>query len=179
MPNGDRSTLRLNIPDSVLVSDISRILEALNRSYNGVLSFETVVDSYTTRIDSFFEAFGRPEGGERPRWFPGILGFERPLDPRFIVGDLSILVLPEERLILEKAEFASPGFVEVLGSLNPLEVIRNYLQDRHRRRQDREYREEAERRRLNLENAILEIEAIRGRINLARELGATTISWLH
>jgi hypothetical protein len=174
MPNGERPTLRLDIIEEPLVSDFRGLLEALERLYNGVLTFETVIDAYTARTRSFYEAFGRPEGDQRPMWFPGIFGFERPLDPYFLTSrDLSTLVLPDDRLILRGAEFASPGFIEVLGSLNPLEVIRNYLQDRHRRRQDLEYREEAERRRLDLDNVILETEAIRGRIDLARELGAT------
>jgi hypothetical protein len=36
-----------------------------------------------------------------------------------------------------------------------LEVIREYLNDRHERRKDREYREEAEKRKLFLENELL------------------------
>jgi hypothetical protein len=62
-----------------------------------------------------------------------------------------------------------PGFWEFLGSLNPLEVIRQYLSDRHRRRQDREYREREEERQLGLENDLREIELLKERLGVARE----------
>ena len=73
--------------------------------------------------------------------------------------------------MLQRVQLTSPGFWEFLGTLSPLEVMRNALNDRHRRRQDREYREEAERRRLDLQNDYLETEVLRDRIALAREAG--------
>jgi hypothetical protein len=60
-----------------------------------------------------------------------------------------------------------------LGALNPLEVLRKYLSDRHERRKDGEYRETAERRKLDLENLVLENRVISERIGIARALGAT------
>lgn len=60
-----------------------------------------------------------------------------------------------------------------MGTLNPLEVIRKYLNDRHERRKDREYRESAERRRLALDNLSVETRVISERVRLAKELGAT------
>jgi hypothetical protein len=68
---------------------------------------------------------------------------------------------------------SSPGFWEFLGKLNPLEVIRQYLTDRHEQRKDREYREAAEKNKLNLENQLLENRVIRERIQMAKEMGAT------
>ena len=72
----------------------------------------------------------------------------------------------------------SPGFWEFLGALNPLQQIREYLNGRHKRRQDREYRETAEQERLRLENALIQRQVcekenavLRDRINLAKELG--------
>ncbi|MBV9512110.1 MAG: hypothetical protein JO303_17700 [Caulobacteraceae bacterium] len=78
-----------------------------------------------------------------------------------------------ERLILAAVDIASPGVWEFLGSLHPLEVLRRYLNDRHERRKDRDYRETAEQRRLHLENLKLEDGIIADRIRLAREMGAT------
>jgi hypothetical protein len=60
-----------------------------------------------------------------------------------------------------------------LGALNPLEVLRQYLSDRHERRKDREYRESAEQRRLALENLSLENKVLSERVKIAKELGAT------
>jgi len=56
---------------------------------------------------------------------------------------------------------------------NPLEVLRQYLSDRHERRKDRQYRESAEARRLFLENLHREKEVLASRIRIAKELGAT------
>jgi hypothetical protein len=67
----------------------------------------------------------------------------------------------------------SPGYWDFLGKLNPLEVTRQYLQDRHERRKDREYREAAEKRRLDLDNTLLENKVIKERIEIAKNLGAT------
>jgi DNA-directed RNA polymerase specialized sigma subunit len=47
------------------------------------------------------------------------------------------------------------------------------LNDRHTRRQDREYREDAERRRLALENLSRENQVLAERIRIAKEIGAT------
>ncbi len=58
-----------------------------------------------------------------------------------------------------------------ISSLNPLEVARKYLCDRHRRRQDRTYREREEERQLTLENELREIELIHRRLELARANG--------
>jgi hypothetical protein len=76
-------------------------------------------------------------------------------------------------LILRGVRLESPGFWDFVGKLNPLEVIRQYLNDRHERRKDRSYREAAEARKLDLENQLLENKVIRERIQIAQELGAT------
>ncbi len=62
---------------------------------------------------------------------------------------------PSARLTLERVRIESPGFWEFLASLNPLQQIREYLNDRHHRRQDREFREASEKQRLELENELI------------------------
>jgi hypothetical protein len=41
-------------------------------------------------------------------------------------------------LYLHRAEFSSPGIIELIGKLNPLEQIRLYIQERHERKISRE-----------------------------------------
>jgi hypothetical protein len=60
-----------------------------------------------------------------------------------------------------------------MGALNPLEIIRQYLNDRHERRKDHQYRAEHEARRLELENRLLENKVLRERIEIAKSIGAT------
>lgn len=50
-------------------------------------------------------------------------------------------VVPEHRLVVKRVRIESPGLWEFAASLNPLQQIREYLNDRHQRRQDREFRE--------------------------------------
>lgn len=85
---------------------------------------------------------------------------------------------PSARLTLERVQIESPGFWEFLASVNPLRQIREFLNDRHRRRQDRDFREAAERERLELENELIrqqiadgENSILRERIAILRELG--------
>ena len=78
-----------------------------------------------------------------------------------------------KQLVLSAVRLSSPSFWEFLGTLNPLEVVRKYLNDRHERRKDREYRDTAEQRRLTLENLALENKVISDRVKLAKQLGAT------
>jgi hypothetical protein len=76
-----------------------------------------------------------------------------------------------DRLILSAAEFHSPGYFSLKGSGEILKQIRLYIQDRHKRRQDREIREPAERRRLELQNQLMETELLGQRLQIARENG--------
>lgn len=79
----------------------------------------------------------------------------------------------EDALVLRAARVASPGWVALLGSLNPLETIRQYLSDRHERLKDREYRNAAERRRLELELEKMALHNFEEKLNILREAGAT------
>jgi hypothetical protein len=60
-----------------------------------------------------------------------------------------------------------------LGSLNPLEQIRKYLNDKHEREKDRGYRAAAEEGRLKTEQTLREIETIGRALELAERHGAT------
>lgn len=86
---------------------------------------------------------------------------------------LSSFVPRSQHLVLNSVQLNSPGFWEFLGSLNPLEVTRQYLNDRHERRKDRKYRETAEQRRMALENLGRENAVLKERIEIMRGLGAT------
>ncbi len=81
------------------------------------------------------------------------------------------LVLPDDKLRLMSVVIQSPGVWEFLGSLNPLETLRKYLNDRHEHRKDREYREALEREQLALKNEKLRTEVLLDKAMALREVG--------
>jgi hypothetical protein len=106
-------------------------------------------------------------------------GFAYPTLGGMCIGALTPdTVLPEHRLFIRSVRIESPGFWEVVASLNPLQQLREYLNDRHKRRQDKEYREAAERDRLILENELIqrhvwekENSVLGERIKLLKDMG--------
>jgi hypothetical protein len=95
--------------------------------------------------------------------------YEYPLDLPLLSAQRRQAVPPEHILVIQKVVIESPGFWECLASLNPLLQIREYLNDRHKRRQDKEFREASEKDRLKLENEILEQQVQEGRNKVLRE----------
>jgi len=160
----ERGLLRIQGEGDAAVSDLRKYFVAVEQAYNALTIFDSIP---VFRVVSFEHIrYGLP----RLDW-----GLSFPELTRLLIQqrDLSNLILPRDRLRLFAVQLSSPGFWQFLGKLNPLEVIRQFLQDRHERRKDREYREDADRHRLDLENAILENKVIKERIAIARKLGAT------
>jgi hypothetical protein len=128
---------------------VAAYLTDLRRAYYSIIAFEQIV-------------------GELPFAWSVLLRDKFPSEQQ-----IALLIPKSERLILSGVLLESPGFWEFLGSLTPFEVLRKYLNDRHERRKDREYREPAERERLRLENMLLQNEVIAQRIEMARRVGRT------
>ena len=63
-----------------------------------------------------------------------------------------------EKLTITKIKFESPGFWEVIGSLNPLLQLREYVNERHARKKDRLFVWEHEKKKGDLEIQKLELE---------------------
>ena len=151
--------------------DVRNILTMLEDTYNSICIFETLLDAALSydRLDApprfYFGAAALPilwqtRFGHVQTWPP------TPQTLHTFVGF-------KDRLILRSVELHSPGFWEVFGSLNPLESMRKWLGDAHERRKDREYREPAEKERLDLENRLLETELMNKQIELMKSVGAT------
>jgi hypothetical protein len=161
--------LRVYAIGDIAVKDIVSFLDSFNNAYSGaLLLFEHWgVLQVTEQID---EDTGRP----RPTRDTNL---QRYLETqfRFITPEVWLRgqVALHERVILRAVRLESPGWWEFLGKLNPLEVLRQYLNDRHERAKDLDYRNELERERLRLETQILENRVIRERIEIAREVGVT------
>src|SRR5271154_137274 len=168
----DQAVLRVYGEGNLEVELTVAYLTDLRHAYNSVVLFESVIDGmlraapYTPPGLRFALALylGWPAPRRRT---PRSQGWP------MTAGQVASYVPHSEQLILSAVSIASPGSWDFLGTINPLEVIRQYLNDRHERQKDRDYRTSAEADRLRLENMARETEVISGRVKLARELGAT------
>lgn len=163
--------LRIHGQGEVEVDLIVAYLNDFRFAYNALCVFEETIDGWARTSKRYpfplFElemAYG---------WRSHQRGGRAVRDVAGTPEELALLVPKSQQLVLSGVVLQSPGFWEFFGKLNPLEVLRQYLNDRHERRKDREYREGAEQRRLRLENLKLENEVIKGRIEIAETLGAS------
>jgi hypothetical protein len=165
-------SLRIFTKRAGTVAEIVGLLQDVEAAYNRIFLFFSFVDFFGDE-ERFFRWRHWREWRELrlppPFWAP-FVGFPQ---IEFLEA-----ILPEYKLEVKRIQIESPGFWEFLGALNPLQQIREYLNDRHKRRQDREYREQAERERLLLENELIrrqiwekENSVFRERISVLREIG--------
>jgi len=163
-------SLRIFTKRAGTISEIVGFLQDIENAYNRLFLFFSFVDFFGDRERFFgWRYFWRGLGFPPPFWAPLVV---------FSQVEFLEAIPPEYKLEVKRIQIESPGFWEFLGALNPLQQIREYLNDRHKRRQDREYREQAERERLLLENELIrrliwekENSVFRERINLLREIG--------
>jgi hypothetical protein len=142
--------LRINGYGEVYVRDARQYLDAVESAYNGIYVFQWIFSREEPRMAIWPQPFPVP-------W---------PMPPETI----DAIVPPKHKLVLASVDIASPGGWEFLAALNPLETIRKYLNDRHERMKDREYRNAAEKRRLEAEAEAAELRNVRERIGIYREL---------
>ena len=76
-------------------------------------------------------------------------------------------------LQLKGVVLQSPGFWEFLGKLNPLEVLRLYLNDRHNRIKDVTYRNRLEEEKFAIDNALGKIKLLSDYVDVAKKAGLT------
>ena len=154
---------KVNCETPMLVSDVRRLLDAMQGAYDGLIAFELIAQEFAYRSRRW-----RDIGPFLSDSYPWVL-----LMPEGVIS--SELVPPDDSLALSRAQLSSPGFLEFLGSLNPLEQIRRYLNDRHQRKLD--WQREPERQRetrlrndnLELQNEKLALSNLRDRLTLQRE----------
>lgn len=166
-----RGSLRIHSVGEIPVSEVTDILTTLEEAYNSICLFESLLDT-ASRYERL---------SERGRFYIGPTAFPYLWQARFgHIRDwpptpqmLRAAVNHQDQLILKSVELHSPGFWEVVGNLNPLETLRKTLGDVHERRKDREYREAAEKRKLDLENRLRETELMQKQVDLLKSIGAT------
>jgi hypothetical protein len=158
--------------------EVISLLTDLEAAYDSLYAFEAIVDSlyqhvYAVRDQKRYDwsdiLFRNRKG------LGSVYGFLPSLYD--LVADINIgrIVLPEHRLQINKVSFQSPGFWEFLGSMNPMQQIREYLKDAHERDKDRLYRIDQERRSGELEIQHKQNELINQRIDTLKKLGYSEI----
>jgi len=166
-PEIETGKIRIFAIRSGTVEEIVQYLRDLQVAYDRIYLFENIVLGAFDPKNLRFSRRLYFDYGIHPT--PSFLEF-RDLSADFI--------LPQHRLTISSIDIGSPGVWEFLAALNPLLQIREYLNDRHHRRQDLEYREQAERNKLILENELIQRQIlekdnsiIRERISIMRDIG--------
>lgn len=184
MPKNDRSaSARIHLGTIVHLRDFAEVLNDLNRAYNAIYLFFDIagdVEDLASRWGDNWPGLALP-ALLRPRRTPaqGRRGRAALLVETTEWADPSSYVDPRERLAIRACRIGSPGILDIVGNFNILDTLRRWQQDRHERRKDRDYREQAERDKLWLENELLRDRVIESRIALLEKLNTpkTEINW--
>lgn len=160
MPADRQSRLRVRALRGGTIGEITTFLADFEGAYIALYRLDTLRRPWAASPREWLMLSHLIQTGVAPPWWP-----EYELTPE--------AVLPQHRLLLDRVHIASPGFWEFVASANPLQQLREYLNDRHKRRQDHNYREQAERERLNLENELLRNQILRSRVELLRDVGVS------
>lgn len=151
----ERGTVKLNLERGATISEFSSFLSDLEGAY---LSLYQLPSREWTR------------SLERLRLWP--IEF---FGPEFLYGGSRIdrirpeNVYPPDQLEISRITIHSPGWIELIGSLNPLQQLRDYLKDRHERKKDKEWRGEFEKKRADAELEIILIQAERERVGVLKD----------
>ena len=167
MPNDETAIVRFHGQGEIPLAHVSGFLSALEEAYSGVSLFFTAmeaIDKWGPHPYLELASYRR-----RPAFGPFRTISNSRFEPREL--RLSRQTSARSRLTLRAVRLESPGWWDVLGKLNPLEVIRQGLNDRHERKKDNDYRNSAEREKGVLENELLRNTVIAGRIAIARDVG--------
>lgn len=156
----EQGFLRIDGRGGVTAEQMRELLTVLDGAYASV-----------SRADAFVRrelAVARAARRWARHWGPPELFL--PLAAYRVGGPAAIESIPVGHpLVVSQVTLRSPGFWEFMGSLNPLEVLRQYLNDRHERRKDDTFRSPAEAERLAIENASLKLDVVRQYLDLQRE----------
>jgi NACalpha-BTF3-like transcription factor len=150
------TSLRINTEKLGDIRDIIQYLQVIEKAYNHLYAFDFIISDAKLRHKKLNESSW---GSSKPvRTIPSIRKPEE-------------MVLPDDRIQLTSIVIKSPGFWEFLGNINPLEVIRKYLCDRHERKKDEAYRNQQEKERGELENEKLRTQIVQEKIKVLKNLG--------
>lgn len=138
----EQSELRIIAKRGGSIREITSFLEDLEDAYNVLYNF-TMMPSFIRHPKYFFRFY--EDFGVNP-----FNSLNEQMTP------------PEDLLIVSRVSINSPGFWGVLGAINPLKQLREYLNERHERQKDRKWRNAGQKEKQVMENQILEQKFIKG-----------------
>lgn len=155
MDGKERGTVRLDLQRGATVAEFKKFLEDLELAYVAI---------YELPLLDEWGHFGRPFVSPREYRLTGY---------SYLYGNLKSVrpedIYPPDQLEISRIKIQSPGWIELIASLNPLQQIREYLKDRHERRKDKLWRWESEKKREEAELDLLRTQAERERIGAIRD----------
>jgi len=151
--------LRINTKKLGDIRDIIQYLQVLEKAYNHLYAFEFIISDVKRRHKKLNESSYSLKGTNKPvRTIP-------------IIRKPEEVVLPDDRIQITSIVIKSPGFWEFLGNINPMEVIRKYLCDRHERKKDNDYRNKQKKERGRLENEKLRTQIVQKKVKILQDAG--------
>jgi len=162
----ENRTIKILADRAGTVKELTNYLTDLENAYNSLHALDRFLD------------YNHPESRSSRRMRHFIYEFGLPLNSSLKLDRSPELIKPIDTLVISRISIRSPGFWEIVGSLNPLQQIREYLKDRHERRKDIEWREANEKEKAILENELIQKQIIDydnklqvDRIKILKEIG--------
>jgi hypothetical protein len=163
----ENSTIRIKSERLGTVKEVRKLLKDFDKAYNSIYAFNFLVDSLVNDNERKRRLLDDKFHDLRKYWKESYIQKDFPFDPLFFEIfwdkylrsfdepkvnlldlqakiDFEKVLLPSDTLKINKVNIQSPGFWEFLGALNPLQQIREYLNDRHERNKDKKYRSRQE-----------------------------------
>ena len=184
----ENSTLRIKAERLGTIREVKQLLTDFENAYNRIYALDFIVDTLTSDNERKLQSLKERLRYWEKHWrhhYPEPFFYELLNDKYFLPSgenqinllelqsklDIDKIVLPADRLSISKVNIQSPGFWEFFGSLNPLQQIREYLNDRHERNKDKKYRSRQEEELGDLSIMEKKNNIISQRIEILRGLG--------
>ncbi|OJV52972.1 MAG: hypothetical protein BGO31_04250 [Bacteroidetes bacterium 43-16] len=186
----ETSTLKVTAERLGTIKEIKELLTDFENAYNSIYAFEFLVDTLSEDrerrrklIKEEFRYIEKKLERPEPYWFDFLdnrylfRNYENSTNLLEILNKIDIekIILPTERLSISRVNIQSPGFWEFLGSLNPLQQIREYIKDRHERKKDNRYRSRQEEELGDLNIMKEKNNVLSQRIEILRGLGYSEV----
>jgi hypothetical protein len=184
----ETTTIKIKAERLGTIQQVKQLLTDIDNAYNSIYAFNYLIESLYNdrerRIRLFNDRFNKRDfhlkafsselfllGVFWDKYFGGIDSNSSNLLQLQSQLDIEKIVIPSDRLNILKINIQSPGFWEFLGSLNPLQQIKEYLKDKHEREKDRNYRSRQEEELGELSIWEKRDAILRQRIEMLRSLG--------